>query len=191
MTEMKSAWEAQPSGPVEFLEGTHMAYFFRESREKQQRLFKLCVNCLEGSFFVLYIAGKQGTKGIRLSMKDAGIDVAHFERNKKLKIFDSEEWFLNPGKNPSFRANESLMEQAMRTMTESRAGGNETLMVICETDQLVKKGFVRNYMEFEKIVSELADGRSIAFVCAYDERELAVSRVAKEEIVKLHSKTII
>ncbi len=193
MPEMTSTREEiSPSSRIgEFAgEGTHSAYFFRDSREKQLRLFRLCVDCLEGSTLVLYIAGKQGTKGIRLSMKDSGVDVAAFERKKKLKIADSEEWFLNSGRTATFKATELLTEQLKRMLKEWGTSGKEELMVICETDQLVRKGFIKYYMEFERTATELADGTSIAFVCAYDERELSAAHVAREEIAKLHSKTI-
>jgi hypothetical protein len=187
-----SSWE-ELSSPTRMHEpgaDMHDVYFFSDSREKQLRLFQLCVNSLEGSYFVLYIAGKQGTKGIRLSMKDEGIDVAHYERSKKLKILDSEDWFLNAGHPVSFKSREILAQEILNAATESKRAGCEVLLVIFETDQLVRKGFIQGYIEFEKTASEIANSTGSKFICAYDEREMAAAKVTKEEVMKLHNNTI-
>lgn|SRR5487761_409495 len=190
---MATAWEevSQPPRSANAVGGgKHSAYFFRDSAEKQQRLFQLCEDALAGSCFVLYIAGKQGTKGIRLSMKDAGIDVAGFERQKKLKIADSEEWYLTSGHSASFKTMEDLSDQIQKIAKESHEAGNQLLVVISETDQIVRKGFLEHYMEFERTATMIVDSSSIAFICAYDERELGAARMPKDEIAKLHGQTI-
>ncbi len=193
MHAMATAWE-EVSRPTRLSDavggGTHGAYFFKDSSEKQRLLFQICMDSLGGSSFVLYIAGKQGTKGIRLSMKDAGIDVAGFERQKKLRIADSEELYLGSGRTQSFRTMEALSEEIQNVKKESQEAGNKLLVVISETDQLVRKGFVEAYMEFEKTATMIVDRASIAFICAYDERELAAARVSKDEIARLHGQTI-
>ncbi|MGI0078569.1 MAG: MEDS domain-containing protein [Nitrososphaerales archaeon] len=190
---MATTWEefTQPSRSSNVAGGgTHAAFFFKDSSEKQSVLFQLCTTALSEPCFILYIAGKQGTKGIRLSMKDAGIDVAGFERQKKLRIADSEEFYLNLARTASFRTMEALSDAIQKIKKESQDAGNELLMVISETDQIVRKGFLRDYMEFEKSATMLVDNASVTFICAYDERELAAARVSKDEITKLHGQTI-
>lgn len=189
---MSTAWE-EMSRPPEIASlasgGTHAAYFFKDSAEKQRRLFQLSLEFLDGRSFVLYIAGKQGTKGIRLSMKDSRIDVAGYERQKKLRIVDSEEWYLTSGRATVFKTPESIAEQFQISYKEATQAGNEALLVISETDQLVRKGFVQQYLEFEKTASAIVDSK-ISFLCAYDERELGAAHTSSDSIARLHGHTL-
>jgi MEDS: MEthanogen/methylotroph, DcmR Sensory domain len=169
--------------------GSHAAYLFADSAEKQQRLFALVSESLQDpSASVLYIAGKQGVKGIRFSMKDYGIDVGSIEREKKIKIVDYEEWYLTSGKTPSFKPIGIIREQFSEFVKVAEQAGYYYVTIISETDSLVRKGFFNRYRELElELGKNIALFRAI-FVCAYDERELAAAglREIKAELSSLH-----
>ncbi len=79
-----------PGGPSDkdLLEpGFHAAYFFDSQSEKQLKLFSLCREAVDQkNDSLVYVAGKQGVKGIRLSLKDTGFDVAAYEKKQQMKI---------------------------------------------------------------------------------------------------------
>ncbi len=170
--------------------GSHAAYIFADSAEKQQRLFGLVSESLrDPSAAVLYIAGKQGVKGIRFSMKDYGIDVGSIEREKKIKIVDYEEWYLTSGKVPSFKPIGTIRDQFSEFAKAAEQAGYYYVTIISETDSLVRKGFFNRYRELEvELGKNIAMFRAI-FVCAYDERELAAAglREIKSDLSSLHA----
>lgn len=173
--------------------GSHVAYIFADSAEKQQRLFHVVNESLQDpSAAVLYIAGKQGVKGIRFSMKDYGIDVGAIERQKKIRIVDSEEWYLVPGKTPSFKPIGRIRDQLSEFAEVEQRAGYYYLTIISETDFLVRKGFFKQYRELEtELGKKFALFRAI-FVCAYDERELTASGLAnaRADLSALHSSVL-
>jgi hypothetical protein len=184
----RTARPPERSGDIE--ENKHLFYLFDDAAEKQQRIFRMLASLLSASrTSVLYIAGQQGVKGIRLSMKDFGIDVAANEREKKLKIVDSEEWYLTRARQPTFKTNEEIKSEIQRLVGEAKSAGYEYATIISETDMLVRKGFFSEYFRLEKELAEMVSGSSIAFLCAYDERELLAKglKEARSEISALHS----
>jgi hypothetical protein len=170
--------------------GSHAAYIFADSAEKQQRLFRLVSESLQDpSGASLYIAGKQGIKGIRFSMKDYGIDVGYNERQKKIKIVDSDEWYLTSGKVPAFKQIGTIRDQFSEFVKSEEEAGYYYVTIISETDSLVRKGFFKQYRELEmELGKNIALFRAI-FVCAYDERELNAAgfREIKAELSNLHA----
>lgn len=173
--------------------GSHDLYFFADSAEKQQKLFQLVSESLQDpSAAVLYIAGKQGVKGIRFSMKDFGIDVGAIERQKKIRIVDSEEWYLVPGRNPSFKPIGTIRDQLTEFAQSEEKSGFYYITIISETDFLVRKGFFKQYRELEtELGKRFALFRAI-FVCAYDERELNAAGISdvRSELMSLHSSVL-
>ena len=130
--------------------GTHAGYVFDSNSEKQSKLFSLCRESVNvKNCGLLYIAGKQGVKGIRLSLIDTGFDVASYHKNGQMKIVDSEEWFLESDRKPQFKRVEQLMVEFAKLATETVAMGLSYLVIISETDMLVRKGFLSNYIEFD------------------------------------------
>lgn len=171
--------------------GTHAAYVFSDSAEKQQRLFSIVDHSLQDpTASVFYIAGKQGVKGIRFSMKDYGIDVGAIERQRKIKIADSQEFFLTATKTQTFKPIETVRGQLTELAESQTKAGYYYLTVISETDFLVRKGFFQQYREFElELGRKLQLSRGV-FVCAYDMRELAAAgqpESVKSELERLHS----
>jgi hypothetical protein len=184
----------EPGKDVESLSvGSHAAYIFSDSAEKQQKLFRLVAESLQDpSGAVLYIAGKQGVKGIRFSMKDYGIDVGYSERQKKIKIVDAEEWYLTLAKTPTFKSIGTIREQFTNYVKSEEEAGYYYVTVISETDSLVRKGHFGNYRELEmELGKNIALFRAI-FVCAYDERELNAAgfHEIKEQLSSLHASII-
>jgi hypothetical protein len=173
--------------------GSHLAYIFVDSAEKQQRLFQLVEQSLQDpSAAVLYIAGKQGVKGIRFSMKDYGIDVGAIERQRKIRIADSDEWYLLPGKIPTFRPIGNIRDQFNEFAEAEQQAGYYYLTIVSETDSVVRKGFFKQYRELETDLGRrLALSRAI-FVCAYDERELNAKGLAdaRTDLSSLHSSVL-
>lgn len=158
--------------------GAHAAYLFETSSEKQERLFDICKECLRAkNAGVLYIAGKQGVKGIRLSMKDAGIDISSRERMRQLKIVDSEEWYTFTGRDLRFKSQEELLEQFKKASMEVIAAGYGYLSVISETDMLVRKGFFEEYRDFDSFIGQNMREFNALFVCAFDKRELLAAGI--------------
>ena len=170
--------------------GSHAAYIFADSAQKQQRLFKLVSESLQDpSASVLYIAGKQGVKGIRFSMKDYGIDVGSIERQRKIKIVDSDEWYLTTGKVPTFKQIGTIRDQFSGFVKSEEEAGYYYVTIISETDSLVRKGFFKQYRELEtELGKNIAMFRAV-FVCAYDERELNAAgfREIKTDLSNLHA----
>jgi MEDS: MEthanogen/methylotroph, DcmR Sensory domain len=170
--------------------GSHAAYIFEDSAEKQRRLFSLVSESLQDpSACVLYIAGKQGVKGIRFSMKDYGIDVGSIERQKKISIVDSSEWYLTPLKVPIFKQIGTIRDQFSEFAKSEEQAGYYYVTIISETDSLVRKGFFKQYKELEiDLGKNIALFRAI-FICAYDERELNAAgfREIKADLANLHA----
>jgi hypothetical protein len=172
--------------------GTHAAYFFESHSEKQSKVFPLCKEILDDkNASLVYIAGKQGVKGIRLSWKDIGFDVALYERGNRLRIVDSEEWFLT-GRQLKFKEISELELQLNSTANQAIESGFSYLAVISETDMLVRKGFLSNYKEFDLFLNSKIEHSRIAFVCAFDKRELVAAGVRDitSDISRLHSYVI-
>jgi hypothetical protein len=173
--------------------GTHAAYFFDSHSEKQLKLFPLCKEIVDSkNAALIYIAGKQGVKGIRLSMKDVGFDLTPYEKSKQLKIVDSEEWFFSTSRQQKFKDLAELEVQLNSKATEALQTGFNYLAVISETDMLVRKGFLPNYLEFEGLVNSQLGRAKIAVVCAFDKRELLAAGVrdVSAEISRLHSEVL-
>jgi MEDS: MEthanogen/methylotroph, DcmR Sensory domain len=143
--------------------------------------------------FLLYLAGKQGVKGIRLSLKDVGFDVAAHERARQFRIVDSDEWFLQSSKQRYlFKSPELLKEQLTNVISEAVSAGFHFVTVISETDSLVRKGFYEKYEEFDNALGRRISELDAAIVCAFDRRELEAAgiRGASENISKMHSQLI-
>jgi hypothetical protein len=171
----------------------HVFYLFEDAAQKQQRIFHILEAMLSDSnTSIIYIAGKQGVKGIRLSMKDFGIDVGSIEKEKKIKIVDSEEWFLTKARQPVFKPVHEIKDEISRLGSEAKASGFDYATIISETDMLVRKGYFPQYFLLEKELTDLIAGSSIAFLCAYDERELIAKglKEAQNQISGLHSSSL-
>jgi hypothetical protein len=170
-----------PGGPNtrRYLEaGIHAAYFFDLNSEKQLKLFPLCREFVDSkNASLIYIAGKQGVKGIRLSLKDIGFDVASYEKNKQMKIADSEEWFLSSGRQQQFRPIAELGDKIRQSAKESSESGFSFLAIISETDMLARKGFISDYQEFDILLNRIVPQLKVAIVCAYDKRELVAAGI--------------
>jgi hypothetical protein len=177
-----------------FLEaGTHAAYFFESHSEKQSKIFPLCKEILDSkNAALIYIAGKQGVKGIRLSLKDTGFDLTPYEKTKQLRIVDSEEWFLSSPLQQKFKEFEELEIELNSRANEAVSSGFNYLAVISETDMLVRKGFLSNYKDFDAFLNTKLERTKIAFVCAFDKRELTAAGVGdiSADISKLHNEII-
>ncbi len=170
--------------------GSHVAYVFASTPEKQTMLFQLCEQAVSThNSYLLYISGKQGVKGIRLSLKDVGFDVAFFERARQFKIVDSEEWFLSSGRQRSFKSNEELMNQIAGVASEALSVGYPYATIVSETDSLVRKGFYSKYLELDEHIGTTLHNVKVALVCAFDQRELeaAGAKSYREDILKAHS----
>ncbi len=170
--------------------GSHFAYIFGDSAEKQQRLFQLVSESLQDpSSAVLYIAGKQGVKGIRFSMKDYGIDVGAIERQRRIKIVDSEEWYLTAGKTSTFKPLDTIREQFTGFADAVKQAGYFYNTIISETDFLVRKGFFNQYQEVETELGKKIALLPAVFVCAYDDREIVAAGLqdVRKELSATHS----
>ena len=170
--------------------GRHLAYIFGLSSEKQSTLFQLCERTVASTEnYLLYLSGKQGVKGIRLSLKDVGFDVAQYERAHQFRIVDSEDWFLTASKQRTFKSNEELREQIALVVTEALSTGHSNTTIISETDSLVRKGFYSRYIEFDQYLSRTIPTMRATFVCAFDFREIDALRIpnSRNEIARVHS----
>ena len=164
--------------------GTHAAYLFETNSEKQEKLFEICKECLRvKNVGLLYIAGKQGVKGIRLSLKDSGVDVSSRERMRQLRLVDSEEWYISQDKPQRFKSNEELGEQFRKSSSEVVSAGYGYLSVISETDMLVRKGFFKEYKQFDASISQNIREFKAMFLCAFDKRELLAAGVTNPTTV--------
>jgi hypothetical protein len=157
--------------------GTHTGYIFESNSEKQLKLFKLCKESISKNCGLLYIAGKQGVKGIRLSFIDIGFDVASYQRNGQMRIVDSEEWYLSGTHRTQFRSIEELEAGFRKISSETIASGYSYLVVISETDMLVRKGYLPRYAEFDAHLGRMIRDLKITFVCAFDRRELSAAGI--------------
>jgi len=169
--------------------GIHAAYFFDSQSEKQLKLFSLCGDAVDHkNASLVYIAGKQGVKGIRLSLKDTGFDVSAYEKKQQMKIFDSEEFFLNPSRQ-QFLPPQELVERIKGLAKEASDLGFSGLVILSETDMLVRKGYLSGYKEFDRAVSSLLERSSVTLICAFDRRELSARGVTnpESEIGPLHN----
>jgi hypothetical protein len=189
MSEARAEFPDKVRGHFVSEPGTHRGYIFHSSSEKQDVLFSRVRESILQNFGVLYIAGKQGVKGIRLSLIDTGFDVASYQKNNQIRILDSEEFFLENPRRPQFKGIEQIAEQLQKIIAETLNSGCSSLMVLSETDMLVRKGFFQKYLEFDEWLAKGAEGLKASFVCAFDERELIASG-AKDELARveqLHS----
>lgn len=174
-------------------QGSHVAYIFSSSAEKQSALFQLCEHEVSSqNHFVLYLSGKQGVKGIRLSLKDVGFDVAFYERAKQFRIIDSEEWFFSSGRQRLFKPSEEIKAQIVALAGEAISYGYPQATIISETDALVRKGFYPKYLELDNFLGKQLLNVKTALVCAFDQRELeaAGAKNYREEIGNSHSAII-
>jgi hypothetical protein len=174
-------------------DGAHIAYLFSSTSEKQVALFRLVSTSLTGGqTFVIYIAGKQGIKGIRLSMKDIGIDVGSFEKMNRLRIVDSEEWYTNTGRRSSFKSVETIKSAFTQAESQCLKNGLGRLLVISEMDMLVRKGFFHDCEEFELSLGKTVPSLHGNILCAYDERELTAVRVTspRQELARWHESVL-
>lgn len=175
--------EASTEVPEEFKssadsrDGSHSGYIFQSNSEKQQKLFELCREQIMKQCGILYIAGKQGVKGIRLSFIDTGFDVAGYQRNGQMNIVDSEEWYLSGPRRNQFKPFEELEKDFRKVSEGTVVSGYTRLLVISETDMLIRKGFLQEYAKFDEQLGRSINDLRITFVCAFDERELAASGV--------------
>ncbi len=190
---MAAASTEIPDGPGDkdlLAPGIHAAYFFDSHAEKQQKLFSLCREAVdEKNASLIYVAGKQGVKGIRLSLKDTGFDVAAYEKKQQMKIADSEEFFLSSGRQQTFLPVQDIIEKITGYEKEASKLGFSGLVILCETDMLVRKGYLQGYKEFDKSIGTLLPKSHITLLCAFDSRELTARGVPnpESEIGPLHS----
>ena len=162
--------------------GVHAAYFFDDQAEKQQKLFSICREAVDQkNAYLVYVAGKQGVKGIRLSLKDTGFDVAAYEKRQQMRILDSEEFFMSTSRQPIFLSGSELVQKISALEKETSAHRYSPLVMIVETDMLVRKGFLPNYKQFDQAVSGLLEQTAIAVICAFDCRELSAKGVSNPE----------
>ena len=171
------------SGDRDLLEpGFHAAYFFDSQSEKQLKLFSLCREAVDRkNASLVYVAGKQGVKGIRLSLKDTGFDVAAYEKKQQIKILDSEEFFLISGREPQFRSPQDLVDKIGVLEKEVSKVGFAGLVILCETDMLVRKGFLAEYKEFDESMGKVIPQSSVTLLCAFDKRELSAKGITNPE----------
>jgi hypothetical protein len=163
--------------------GSHAAYIFETNAEKQSKLFGMIREIIySGVSSILYIAGKQGVKGIRLSLKDVGVDVSFYEKTKQLRIVDSEEFFTTLGRQQSFRPLTDIERELKARSADAMAAGFSYLAVVSETDMLVRKGYYPKYRELDEFLSNNMRELKCAFVCAFDRRELLAARIVDPEI---------
>jgi MEDS: MEthanogen/methylotroph, DcmR Sensory domain len=197
--QMSNASTAIPRGPDRrdrLHIGSHVAYVFDSSAEKQSKLFGLCRETMDArNSSLLYIAGKQGVKGIRLSLKDTGFDVVFYERNKQLRIVDSEEWYLVSSRDQQrqeFSSISELEEKFRAKAAEAIQSGFTFLTVISETDMLVRKGFLTKYGEFDEFLGKEIKQLALAVVCAFDKRELEVAGIqdVNAAVLTTHSRLV-
>ncbi|MDG6921853.1 MAG: MEDS domain-containing protein, partial [Nitrososphaerota archaeon] len=140
-------------------------------------LFELCRELILRHCGVLYIAGKQGVKGIRLSLIDTGLDVSGYQRSGQMNIVDSEEWYLSSPRRIQFKSDAELENEFRRVSEETISSGYNYLVVISETDMLVRKGFLAKYAELDAQLDSVIRDLKIGFLCAFDRRELVASGV--------------
>jgi hypothetical protein len=174
-------------------ERSHVAYVFASTSDKQSQLFYICEQAVgPANCFLLYIAGKQGVKGIRLSLKDVGFDVATYERRKQMHIADADDWFLLQGKQRHFKSNEELKKQLDEAVSAALSAGYPFVTVVAETDSLVRKGHYRSYEAFDRFLGTTMSGMKVAFLCAFDSRELEAAGVkdANSEIAANHANVL-
>ena len=192
---MTSSASSEISQGMKLSKGTHIAHLFSNSAEKQTTLFHFCDAAVNSErSFLLYIAGKQGVKGIRLSLKDVSFNVAFYEKARQLKIVDSDEWYLESGRQKSsFKSNEKLKEQLAAVISDALSSGFSFVTVISETDSLVRKGFYREYSEYDKFLGAETPGLAAAFICAFDRREMEVAGILniREDLSKSHSEIVV
>jgi MEDS: MEthanogen/methylotroph, DcmR Sensory domain len=167
--------------------GTHAGYVFESNADKQVKLFALCKDSvLAKNCGLLYIAGKQGVKGIRLSFIDTGFDVAACQRNGQMRIVDSEEWYLTALHKLQFKSVVELESEFRKAAADTIALGFSFLVVISETDMIVRKGFLQQYAEFDAHLGKAMRDLKTTFVCAFDRRELLAAGIKDPEIAVSH-----
>ncbi|MDG6995743.1 MAG: MEDS domain-containing protein [Nitrososphaerota archaeon] len=170
--------------------GAHFAHVFESNSDKQKKLFALCSDCVgKKNAYLLYIAGKQGVKGIRLSLKDVGFDVASYERNAQFKIVDSEQWYLNSGRQTSFKSFDEIYAEVLEISNTAARGGFSMAVVISETDMLVRKGHYAAYRDMDTRLADRLRDLNIGLVCVFDKRELQAAGIpnALGEVSGYHS----
>jgi hypothetical protein len=190
MAEASTEIPGNPGEKTPLEPGIHAAYFFDSHSEKQLKLFSLCRECVdEKNAFLIYVAGKQGVKGIRLSLKDTGFDVAAYEKKQQMKIIDSEEFFLTSGRQQQFRPMQELVDKVRGLESEAAKLGFSPLVILVETDMLVRKGYLPNYKQFEETMNKILPGSSVTLICAFDRRELSAKGITnpEAEIGPLHT----
>jgi hypothetical protein len=162
----------------------HTAYLYDMVDDKQIILFSYVMNAIEEGGLAVYIAGRQGKKGIRLSMRDFGIDVNRSEERHALQILDASEFFLEKENGPVKSA--IKIEQQYKTLVETSLNyGLKSLRIAAETDDLMHKKRGNDY-----ISQDLLLGKELPFeatlVCAFDLREMNndSDKEAKEQLTK-------
>lgn len=178
----------------DFLEpGSHFAHVFESNADKQKKIFSICSECVSRrNAYLLYVAGKQGVKGIRLSLKDVGFDVASYERNVQFKIVDSEQWYLTTGRQMSFKSFDEINSEILKVSKTASDAGFSMTVIISETDMLVRKGHYAAFKEFDTKLGQRLVELNVAMVCVFDKRELQAAGIsnALDEVSGYHAALI-
>jgi hypothetical protein len=173
--------------------GSHSALLFENNSDKQEKLFSLCRECVSSrNSYLLYIAGKQGVKGIRLSLKDVGFDVAAFERKSQMRIVDSEAWFVSSVRQTAFKSFDEIYAQLRDVSASAARSGFHQVTIISETDMIVRKRLYPEFKEFDKILREKLTELNAALVCGFDRRELQAAGIldTTREVSEYHTALI-
>ncbi len=64
---------------------------------------------------------------------------------------------------------------------EASKAGFAGLVILCETDMLVRKGYLAEYEKFDESMGRILPQSSVTLVCAFDKRELSARGVANPE----------
>jgi hypothetical protein len=170
--------------------GSHSALLFESQSDKQERLFSMCRDCVGSrDSYLLYIAGKQGVKGIRLSLKDVGFDVASFEKKNQMKIVDSEAWFVSSARLPIFKPFDEIYSQFREVSAGAGRAGFHQVTIISETDMIVRKKMYPEFKEFDKKLRDKLLELNAALVCGFDRRELQAAGIpdTTREVSEYHT----
>lgn len=143
--------------------GNHAVFFYSNPHEKREVLF----NFLEAGFQkgegAIYVATQENSKQIREHMENFGLNVKALERDRMLRIFDYDEWYIIDGKMDgprTIKLGQRVFDETMELGLKGMRGCGEAAC------------FFEHKKEKELIEYELRIGRKldapVTGLCAYD-----------------------
>lgn len=143
--------------------GNHGILFYRSPQEKREVLFNFLQAGLQKGEGAIYVASQETPMQIRRHMEDFGLDVKTLERDRVLRIFDYDEWYIIDGKmNPSH-----TIMLATRIFDEAMEIGLKGLRGCGEAACFFEYKKEKELVEYELMIGRKLDLPATA-LCAYD-----------------------